>query len=132
MKISKAVFRYIEHELYNLEATKKAIAELEADIVEETPFMDVRVSGGGTSDVVSKKAIKLLTSTSLARMSRTVGVLERTLLRLNSEHRMIYELKYCQGLDWEIVCEEIPISRATYFRIRQEMIILAAQELGLI
>jgi RinA family phage transcriptional activator len=131
MRLSKAVFRYIEHELYNLEATKKEIAELKEDIINETVISDVRVSGGELSDTTCKRAMKLMTSKVLARMTKTVSTLERTLAKLSGEHRMIYELKYCQGKDWEIVCETIPISRTTYFRMRQEMIILAAQELGL-
>lgn len=132
-KIPRAVFRYIEHELYNYEATKKEIKELRKDIILSSPPREIVAANGDRhySDTVKVKAVKLVTSTALARMSRVVTAIERALARLTEEHRRIFELKYCQCLPWQQVCNEMPTSERTYFRLRRELVLMVACELGL-
>ena len=45
-KINKAVFRYIEHELYNYDSTKKTIQLFRESIIESTPLKETVPSAG--------------------------------------------------------------------------------------
>jgi len=133
VKLPRAVFRYIEHELYNYDATKKAIEELREDIILSSPPREVVAANGDRyyGDTVGTKTVKLVTSTALARMSRAVVAIERTLARLTEDHRQLFELKYRQCLPWQQVCRDMPTSERTYFRLRRELVEMVALEFGL-
>ncbi len=131
MKLPRAVFRYIEHELYNYDKTRQEIEDLRETIIEKPPAREVVPGVGRVSDPTARKAIKLLTSTTLARMSRTVAAIDRALARLTDEHRRLFDLKYRQCLPWQRVCDELSTSERTYFRLRHELVAMVACELGL-
>lgn len=131
MKLDRAVFRYIEHELYNYDETKKEIEELRMDIIEKGPLKEAVPGTGYVSDTTARKAIKLVTNTALARMERTVRAIDRALARLSDDHRQLFELKYRQCLPWQRVCELIPLSERSYFRLRRELVLMVALEMGL-
>lgn len=131
MKLARAVFKYIEHELYNYDYTKQAIKELEEDIIAEAPYKEAVPSTKYVSDPTGRKAVKLITSKALARMTKVVTAIERALARLTDEHRQLFELKYRQCLPWQQVCREMPTSERTYFRLRREIVQMVAYELGL-
>ncbi len=131
MKLPRAVFRYIEHELYNYDKTRQEIEDLRETIIEMPPAREVVPGVGHVSDPTARKAIKLLTSTTLARMSRTVAAIDRALARLADEHRRLFDLKYRQCLPWQRVCDELSASERTYFRLRHELVVMVACELGL-
>mgnify|MGYP000872409590 CR=1 FL=1 len=131
MKLDRAVFRYIEHELYNYDETKREIEELRMDIIEKAPLKEAIPGTGYVSDPTARKAMKLVTSTALARMERTVRAIDRALARLTDEHRQLFELKYRQCLPWQRVCELIPLSERSYFRLRRELVLMVALEMGL-
>ena len=132
MKLDRAVFRYIEHELYNYDETKKEIEELREDIIERAPLKETVPNMGYISDPTARKALKLVSSTAIARMERTVRAIERALARLSDDHRQLFELKYRQCLPWKRVCELMPVSERTYFRLRRELVIMVAFEMGLL
>lgn len=131
MKLEKSVFRYIEHELYNYKYTLKTIEDLRENIIDAAPLRETVPSVGFISDPTARKVTKLVTNTALARMTRTVTAIERALDRLNQDHRAIFELKYCQSLPWKKVCDELPVSERTYFRLRRELVYMVALEMGL-
>lgn len=132
MKLARAVFKYVEHELYNYDLTKKIIDELREDIILSTPYKEaVGSTKAGVSDATAKKAVKLVSSVTLARMTRTVMAIDRALARLTDDHRQLFELKYRQALPWQRVCDEMPTSERTYFRLRRELVLMVAVELGL-
>lgn len=131
MKLDRAVFRYIEHELYNYDETKREIEELREDIIEKAPLKEVVPGTGFISDPTARKAIKLVTSTAIARMERTVRAIDRALARLSDEHRQLFDLKYRQCLSWQKICDEMPVSERTYFRLRRELVYMVAVEMGL-
>ena len=131
MKLEKSVFRYIEHELYNYKYTIQTIADLRENIIGAVPLRETVPGTGYISDPTARKATKLVTNTALARMTRTVAAIEKALNRLNQDHRAVFELKYCQFLPWKKVCDELPVSERTYFRLRRELVYMVALELGL-
>jgi len=131
VKLSRAVFRYIEHELYNYDQTLAEIEFIRDDIIEAPPLKEAVPSTGFISDPTGRKAAQLVTNTALARMARTVKAIDKALARLTDNHRALFDLKYRQYLSWQQVCQELPVSERTYFRIRRELVQMVATELGL-
>lgn len=132
MRINPAVYRYIEHELYNYTATKQEIAELREDIISAPPIRDVVSGTGSVSDPTSRKALQLTSNKVLARMERTVRAIDRALSRLSDEHGQVFVAKYIQCQPWQQTVAEMPLSQATYFRLRKEIVVAVGIELGLI
>lgn len=132
MHIDKSVFRYIEHELYCYDATKHSIEELRDEIISGKSGAMLVPGTGYVSDPTAQKAVKLVSSPALAHMERTVRAIERAIDRLSEEHAQLFELKYRQNKHWKRVCIEMPTSERTYFRLRKELVLAVACELGLV
>lgn len=131
IKIPPAVWRYIEHELYSYEQTKRDLEYIREEIIEGQPFSEIPVQTG-PGNPTEKKGIKLITSPGIIRLTRTADAIEKTLNQLSEEHTLLFNLKYCQGKDWRIVCQEIPTSERSYFRLRREIVTMVAEKLGMI
>ena len=130
--MNKAIFRYIEHELYHYEVTKQAIEDMREDIISEVPQMSGDVVSSFTiSDTTQKKATRLITNAALLRMSKTTESIDRALDKLEDVHRQLFYLKYQERKKWREVCEELPTSERTYFRVRRELVLMVALELGM-
>lgn len=132
MKLNRAVFRYVEHELFNYDETLKLIKELQQNIIESTPFKETFSSGGYISDPTAQKAVKLVTSTAIARMEMNARAINRALKLMPEQHRLLFELRYRQGKPMQQVCDEIPASERSYFRWRKEIVEVVAKEMGLV
>jgi RinA family phage transcriptional activator len=101
------------------------------EIIDAPPLRETIPDAGYISDPTAKKATKLVTNTVLVRMTRTVAAIDKALVRLGDNHRALFDLKYRQDLSWQQVCQELPVSERTYFRIRRELVHMVATELGL-
>jgi len=133
VKLSRAVFRYVEHELYNYELTKKELEELRQDIISLAPSPSyVVVNGTAVGDTTGRKAVRLVTNVAIVRMTRTVAAIDRALTRVFDHHRQLFQLKYCQGLPWQRICIEMHIEERTYYKYRKELVAMVALEMGLI
>lgn len=134
MKIPRDIFRYVEHELYNFDNTKEEIHAMREDIFHSSPAPSVTPlpSTNRISDTTGKKAVSLVTSRAISHMSRIVNAIEGALSRLNEDHLLVFELKYRQRYPWQRACDEIPMTRTTFFRVRRELIFMVAYELGLV
>ncbi len=132
MHIDRSVFRYVEHELYNYDSTKRYIEDLRDSIIHQTIPRETIPGTGHVSDPTARKAIKLVSSPVLAHMERVVNAVDKALKRLSDDHVSLFELKYRQGLSWRRVCAEMPTSERTYFRLRRELVLMVACELGLV
>jgi RinA family phage transcriptional activator len=131
VKLSRAVFRYIEHELYNYDTTLVEIENIRVDIIEAPPLRETIPSSGHISDPTARKGTQLVTNTALVRMTRTVAAIDKALARLSDNHRALFNLKYRQDLPWQQVCQELPTSERSYFRMRRELVQMVALEMGL-
>jgi RinA family phage transcriptional activator len=132
VKIGRAVFRYVEHELFNYAETKLLLRELQQSVIESTPYCETIPSSGHISDPTANKAIRLVTSTAIARMERNVRAIDRALKLLPEQHQMLFNLRYQQGKSIIMVCDEIPASERSYFRWRKEIVEITAREMGLV
>lgn len=132
IRVPRAVWLYIEHELYDYDAKKQAIKEMEEDIIFSVPEKGTTPGRGYMSDPTARKAHSLMTSTAIRHMVRVIQAIDRALARLKDEHRKVFELKYRRGLPWQQVCQEMHIDRATFFRYRRQLITMVALEMGMV
>lgn len=131
MRLNRAVFRYVEHELYNYDNTLVEMQNLREGIIDRTPTRETVPGKGYVSDPTAKKAVNLVSSKAIKRMTTVVNAIDRALARLTDNHRALFVLKYRQALPWQQVCRELPTSERSYFRMRRELILMVAVELGL-
>lgn len=131
MRINKSIFRYIEHELYNYEQTKKDLALYREKILEGTPKPEVSAQSG-PSDVTQNKAIKLTSSAFVVQAERIVDAVEKSLTILGDRHKELFRLKYQMGVSWPNITIDMGISDRTYYRLRRELVVTVGQQLGLI
>ena len=131
MRIHKSIFRYIEHELYNYEQTKKDLQLYREQVLEGTVSPEVSVQSG-PGDVTANKAIKLTSSAFVVQAERIIGAIDKSLAILGDKHKMLFELKYQQDIPWPEITIEMGISDRSYFRLRRELVATVGQQLGLI
>ncbi len=130
MRINKSVFRYIEHELYSYEQTKKDLALYREKILEGTAKLEVSVQSG-PGDVTANKAVKLTSSAFIMQAERIINAVEESLAILGEKHKKLFRLKYMDCRPWQEVAMEMGSDR-TYFRIRREIVAMVGQKLGLL
>ncbi len=131
MRINKSIFRYIEHELYNYNQTKKDLALYREQIIDGTPLSEVSVQTG-PGDVTANKAIKLTSSAFVVQAERNISAIDRSLELLGGRHKELFKLKYQMGVSWPNITIDMGISDRTYYRIRRELVVVVGQQLGLI
>lgn len=130
MKINKTLFRYIEHELFNYEYTKKELEDYKESILEETNIVDVP-NKSSISDTTASKAIKLTTSTRITNAERIINAIEKSLSILGEKYQKLFNLKYTECLSLKEIYLEMNISERSYYRLRRELVIMVGQQLGL-
>ena len=116
-KIPDAIFRYIEHELYNHKDSKKDLAELQREKVVET------------SSTYSPEE-NTLTTKGILRATRTIRDIEKAKKRLNECELQLFHLKYDRERTWQQIVIELNISESTYFRWRKKIVRLVAERMG--
>ncbi|MCM8900599.1 hypothetical protein KVG29_05070 [Caldicoprobacter algeriensis] len=132
MRIAQRVFRYVEHELYNYDNTKQMLEQYKESILESSPGLQEVAVQSGPGDPTAKKALQLVSSAFIAHAEQTIQAIERSLAMLTEDHRKLFKLKYQDCLPWQEVMIELGVSERTYFRMRRELVITVAQQLGLI
>ena len=131
MKIDKSIFRYIEHELYSYDETKRELARYREDVLEGTHFPEVSVRSD-PGDSTASKVIKLTLSAFVMHAEKVINAVDKSLAILGDKHRELFKYKYQKGLPWQEVCLEMDISDRTYFRWRRELVMTVGQQLGLL
>lgn len=131
MRINKAVFRYIEFELYNYEQTKKDLELEKEQILEGSPCQEVAVQSS-LGDSTASKAIKLTTSASIIKNERVIKSIDKAISILGDKHAKLFELKYIDCRPPKEVWLLLGISDMTYYRYRRELIAMVGQIMGLV
>lgn len=131
MRIDKSIFRYIEHELYNYDETKRELARLKEEVIEGTHFAEVPAYTG-PGDPTGNKAVKLASSAFVIHAEKIIKAIDRSLAILGDRHKELFYYKYQKGLPWQEVALEMNISDRTYFRLRRELVAMVGQQLGLL
>ena len=131
MRINKSVFKYIEHELYNYDQTKRDPALYREQILEGSTVPEVSAQSG-PGDVTANKAVKLPSSAFVVQAERIIGAIDKSIAILGDKHKMLFELKYQQDIPWPEITIEMGISDRSYFRLRRELVATVGQQLGII
>ena len=131
MKIDKSIFRYIEHELYSYDETKRELARYREDVLEGTHFPEVSVRSN-PGDSTASKVVRLTSSAFVIHAEKVINAVDRSLAILGDKYMELFEYKYQKGLPWQEVVLEMDISDRTYFRLRRELVMTVGQQLGLI
>jgi len=131
VRINKSIFRYIEHELYNYEQTKKDLQLYREQVLEGTASPEVSVQNG-PGDVTANKVIKLTSSAFVVQAERVIQAIDKALSILGDKHNELFKLKYQMGVSWPQITIDMGISDRTYYRLRRELVITVGQHLGLI
>jgi len=131
MRIHKSIFRYIEHELYNYEQTKKDLQLYREQVLEGTAKPEVSVQSS-PGDVTANKAVKLTSSAFVVQAERVINSIDRSLAILGDRHKELFKLKYQIGVTWPNITIDMGISDRTYYRLRRELVVTVGQQLGLI
>ncbi len=133
-RLESAVFRYVEHELYNYDWTKNEIREMREDILNSTNAPELKPEKMGkymSGDVTFSKVARLTSNVALIRMQETVMAIEKALKLLSEQHAEVFEYKYRQNMDYRRIVMEMPTSQDTYFRKRRELVRAVAVQMGL-
>lgn len=134
--MKRAVFRYVEAELYDYPFIKRELEDLRAAIIEEGPDPGKVVVGREKTrftDPTYTKAQRLLTNRRLSRMEDTVRAIEEVLGRLSAEKRRLVELKYFQGRLSNLgVADALNVSLRTFYYWRGQIVRTVAVEMGLV
>lgn len=136
-QIEAAIYKFVEHELYDYKYMRKDLKELKDDIafgtIGNTTYDNFSTTekyseGSGTENA----GIKLMSNKVATRLLRTLEAIDRAVSRLDEEKAKLFNLKYMQRKHWKTITLEIGISRATFFRWQDEIVEATAKEMGLI
>ena len=132
-RVNRSIFRYIEHELYNYQQTKKDIENMRESIIEGKSATE---NGTGKSDTISdttgNKATKLVSTTALLRMERVVNAIDISLDRLGEQYQKFFHAKYQERYTTVKTCIQLHLSESTYYRHRRVLVEMVAEQLGFI
>lgn len=136
--MKRAVFQYIEAELFDYRQTRQALEELKLDIIEEGPRPDLLfISSAPPTNKITNptlyKTVQLLTNKRINKMAETITAIERVYRRAPEEKQKLIQLKYWDGrYSNHGVAEKLNVSLATYYRWRRDIVLAVAIEMGLI
>lgn len=130
MRLSKAVFRYIETELFSYDDTRKELLTEREDIISGAPVKAEGSRRGAKSDPTAAKAGRLLSSASISQMERSVRAIDKALARLSDDHRLLFELYYRKAMHWQQVSMQLPCSKTKFYDLRNEIVRMTAIHLG--
>lgn len=132
--IDRAVYRFIEHELYNYEYYQKEFELQRRMILESSPSpSDGQPRGNKTGDPTADKALKLAGSMGLINLERTINAITQTIKELNEVERDVWENVYVKCRKDKVrICQDLCISESRLKRAKLRIITRTGVKLGLI
>lgn len=133
MKIRKEIYKYIDYELQHYEENKKELERMRNEILEASPsHADGQPRSNMGGNQTEQKAIKLVSSVAIRKIEQNIRAIERVRNTFNSEYSKFFELNYILKAGIVKTCQEANISEKTYYRWRDNIVLLTAREFGLI
>lgn len=134
MKIDTAVYRYIEHELYNYQRYKKELELERQTILDSSPLPpDGQPRGNAVGNPTERKVVDLWSNISIIALQRSINAVEQTIKELDQTHKDVFEQIYINGRrDIYRLCEELCISEPTLRRKKSNIVMLMGKNLGVI
>ena len=134
MKIDAAIYRYIEHELYNYERYKEELELERQAIFDSSPLPpDGQPKGTALSNPTEKKAIALRSNIGIVALQRSINAIEQTYSELDEEHRKVFiEVYEKKRKDWCWIGRDLGMAERTIMRKKSNIVMLAGKNLGII
>jgi RinA family phage transcriptional activator len=129
----KYIFKYVEYELYNYDASKSRLTEIRGDILRDLPRdvpRDEYTSRGLPGSPTENKAVALTTNSAIAHIERTIAAIDTARRMMNQDQRTLCDEKYRQGKPWRRICREQYWSESKYHRIRNKVVQKTAECMG--
>lgn len=132
--IDRAVYRFIEHELYNYEFYKKEYELQRMMILEGSPLpSDGQPKGNQTGNPTEQKALKLVSGIGLLNLERTINAITQTISELDTLDHDVYVNVYVRCRKDKLkMCNDIGISFSGLKRAKLRIITKAGIKLGVI
>lgn len=133
--IPKAVFAYIEWEMYQYRYRKEQMDAYKEEIYESNTYACIKEkvdNKGYTSDPTAKKAIEITVHKELNYCKDWIKTIKKTLSKLTPQHRKLFEHKYMQDKHWREVLKIMGIDRETSERLQEDIVAAIAIERGMI
>jgi RinA family phage transcriptional activator len=134
LRLKREYFKFVERELFDYDSTLKNIREFENDLITSSGNSDLNSSiRSGVSKTTENKALKLINNKTLLRMTKTINDINKGIGKLDEELQELYKLRYRKQIHYnKIITHHLPMSQATYFRKRNIIVNIVANEMGLI
>lgn len=134
MKIDAAIYRYIEHELYNYQRYKKELELERQAILDSSPLPpDGQPKGTTLSNPTEKKAIALWNNIGIVALQRSISAIEQTFSELDEEHKKVFiEVYEKKRKDWYWIGRDLGMAERTIMRKKSNIVMLAGKNLGII
>ena len=132
MKIDKAVYKYIEYELYHYEQYKQEIEiEREAILEGSASPADGMPRGNSTGNPTESKGIRLIESTAMLSMQKIIRAVDNATKRLTPLHNQVFCKCYLEKRnDRYKMSDELHVSYETFNRYKNAIVYEVAKELG--
>ncbi len=131
--LSKSQKIYIEGILFERSQTEENIENLKCQILHGQPHRDVVPGAGYIADPTARKAVNLVANRWLVRSQAELEAVDRALSKLQQKHHHIYVWKYRRGeRSWDRISDEVGYEKRQCYRIRDEILLTIARELGMI
>lgn len=127
-KLSRELKKRMEKELRQYWDNVHKLEQLKKEIIEETASGDGQPRSNTTSDPTSQKALKLISTRSIALLSERILYVTKTINRLKPFEQDIFNLIFKENKDW-LYCETMKnVSKTTYYNIMNKSIYYLAEE----
>ena len=133
-KLRRGTIRHVESELYDYHYTLKRIEERRQELMSDPSREEgVPSSPSLPSSTTERYATRLTMDRQLKELERVAAAVEHVYNLCDDDRKKLIRLKYWtkpQTLNWEGIAQQIPTSRATAFRWRDEIIQAVGEQLG--
>ena len=129
-------FRLIESELYFYRDTKKALQDMESEIIESSGHSETGIRSG-ISNPTGLKAERLLTSKEYLEVKRRIDAIEYAIEVFRNCHEpaktRLIEMRYFERKYTDDgIISELNIHRGTFYKWKREFVELIAGKLGFV
>jgi RinA family phage transcriptional activator len=128
----KRVLNYVEAEIYAYPWMEQEIKQLRADIVEAGPDPTAVPLDNRSSNTTESKAMRLITSVRLKKLSDSYEAISGVLANLDQPHHRLVELKYWdrQYSDYGIA-HQLHVSVRTFYNWKDAILREVAARMGI-